>query len=997
MLRREWKKLLSNKMMLVVVLAIIAIPTIYTTLFLGSMWDPYGNVDKLPVAVVNEDQPVTYEGETLDVGKQMVDNLKEDNSLDFHFTDADTAREGLKDGTYYMVITIPDNFSANAATLTDDKPQKMELSYDTNPGTNYIASKMSATAMETIESSIREEVTKTYTEAVFDQISEAGDGMQEAADGSGKLKDGAVELAEGNQTITDNLKTLADSSLTFRDGSKTLTQGLKTYVDGVSTVNSGAKELDSGAASLKDGLDQLNGQLPTLTSGVAALSDGTAQLAQGTETAKQGSAVLKSGTELVDDNLQTLNAGLSTLQAATANLPAQTAQLDEGVGSVQAGTESLQAGLQDLQSGVEQLVQSTDTVSSQLQAGNTQALSQIRAGAQNMKDKVDAFLGAMGNGQTTGAVQTLDVSGIQNELNQIAGGKDSADTSAAAAAQAAADTGAAGTADVSYLYDSLNQAVEAQDMDAVAAIANEAIAAAQNNKEAADDASNRLAAAGEALNNSSAALTQAGQALGRAADVSEAVGGMSAPTAETGTAGIGALQSQLQEMSAGLQQIIDGTNTAAAQLNAGVSYGLGQLKAGVTQQIQPGIAKLTEGARSLNQGVSAVKAGTSDLAASSGELTEGIQSAAAGGQQLKTQGTEALKSGAAALDDGLSALQTGSQDLDNGVQTLAGSVPTLTGGVGQLADGSSQLKDGTVSLVQGTGQLTANNSTLLSGSSQLGEGAKQISDGANLLYEGSQTLGNGIKQVEDGSQTLKDSLADGAETVKDTKMGEDTVDMFAAPVDIHETQITTVENNGHAMAPYMMSVALWVGCIAFSLMYPLTKYSGKLTSGTAWWASKASVLYLIAILQAIVMVFMLHVCDGFEPVEMGKTLAVACVTSLAFMSVMYFFTNTFGKVGSFLMLVFMVIQLAGSVGTYPLELSGSFVPYLHDWVPFTYTVEAFRSTISGGESIQGAIVFLAVIFVVFTALTILEFQIRTKKIRAKKHTLDEWLETKGLA
>ena len=64
------------------------------------------------------------------------------------------------------------------------------------------------------------------------------------------------------------------------------------------------------------------------------------------------------------------------------------------------------------------------------------------------------------------------------------------------------------------------------------------------------------------------------------------------------------------------------------------------------------------------------------------------------------------------------------------------------------------------------------------------------------------------------------------------------------------------------MAPYMMSVALWVGCIAFSLMYPLTKYSGKLKSGLAWWGSKASVLYLIALLQAAVMIFMLHLCDG---------------------------------------------------------------------------------------------------------------------------------------
>ena len=115
------------------------------------------------------------------------------------------------------------------------------------------------------------------------------------------------------------------------------------------------------------------------------------------------------------------------------------------------------------------------------------------------------------------------------------------------------------------------------------------------------------------------------------------------------------------------------------------------------------------------------------------------------------------------------------------------------------------------------------------------------------------------------------------------------------------------------------------------------------------------------------------------------------------MSVMYFFTNTFGKVGSFLMLVFMVIQLAGSVGTYPLELSGSFVPYLHDWVPFTYTVEAFRSTISGGESIQEAVIFLTVLWIVFTLLTILEFQIRTLKMKRGKRTLDNWLEEKGLA
>lgn len=96
-----------------------------------------------------------------------MDNLKENDSLAFNFVDADVAKEGLKNGTYYMAITIPKNFSANAATVMDDQPEKMILNYETNPGTNYIASKLSETALGKIKTSIREEDTKTYTEAIL--------------------------------------------------------------------------------------------------------------------------------------------------------------------------------------------------------------------------------------------------------------------------------------------------------------------------------------------------------------------------------------------------------------------------------------------------------------------------------------------------------------------------------------------------------------------------------------------------------------------------------------------------------------------------------------------------------------------------------------------------------------------------------------------------------------------------------------------------------------
>ena len=104
MVRQEWKKLFHNRILLLVVIAVIAIPSIYTTLFLGSMWDPYGKADQLPVAVVNKDQAVFYEGKELKIGEELTEKLKEDDSLDFCFTDEKTANRWLADGKCYIDV-----------------------------------------------------------------------------------------------------------------------------------------------------------------------------------------------------------------------------------------------------------------------------------------------------------------------------------------------------------------------------------------------------------------------------------------------------------------------------------------------------------------------------------------------------------------------------------------------------------------------------------------------------------------------------------------------------------------------------------------------------------------------------------------------------------------------------------------------------------------------------------------------------------------------------
>ena len=706
MLRQEWKKLFSNRILLVVTAAVIIIPAIYTTLFLGSMWDPYGNVGKLPVAVVNHDRPAVLDGRTLHIGKDLAEELKGNDSLDFCFPSEEDAEKGLETGRYYMVITIPEDFSENAAALTAPSPEKMVLQFKTNPGTNYIASKMGETAMKELKNSIREEVTRSYAQVMIDKAAEAADGVAQAVDG--------------------------------------------------------IQNLDTGASSLAGGIAE----------------------------AGEGGEKLASGTAAADESMVSLSKGLSVLEEKTSGLPAAASALDEGAGALTDGAQSISQGLDTLSTGVSDLQEGADALSAGLNAvtgeGGAQS-AQLRSGAAALRDALGAIISTMPTADSGPADITGDLSGLAAELS--------------------------------------------------------------------------------------------------------------------------ALQQQAAALSQGIDAYTAGADTAA---DAGL-----QLAAGVTQ-LQAGVDSLRSGMSDLNSGIISLRSGTSSLAESAPALTEGITQAAGGAEQIQQQGTLALRLGAADLDNGL----------------------------GQLGEGAADLKNGT---------------------SLLASEAARISSETEIFSDGSR------------------------------EQREEIVDMFAAPLEIEEEQVTYVADNGHAMARYMMSVGLWVGCIAFCLMYPLTSCPGKPGSGVKWWLSKASVLAVTAVLQAAVMLGALAFFDGFEPERAALTALTACTASVAFMSVMYFFTSLLGRVGSFLMLVFMVVQLAGSAGTYPLEISGSFVPYLHKWVPFTYTVTAFRSTISGGEDISGCLFFLLALTVVFTVLTVLEFRIRAARIGRGDRTLIGWLEAHGLA
>ncbi|MGT2936006.1 YhgE/Pip domain-containing protein [Streptococcus castoreus] len=291
----EFKALIKNPKLIIIMVGISLVPALYNMAFLGSMWDPYGHVNELPIAVVNQDEPAYLNGKSLTIGHEMVDNMSKNGDLDYHFVSEETAKKGLKDGKYYMIITLPKELSKKATTLLDRRPEKLMISYQTSKGHGVVASKMGETAMAKLQKSISQKITKNYTLAVFASMTELQSGLKEAEIGSQKLAFGTATVQNGSQTITSNLTTLSGLSRQFAQGVNQLISGLSLYTGGVGQLTSG--------------LDNLSTEMPIYFNGISRLSQGAAQL-------HQGLLQLTQATDISDgkfETMQTLTAGLPTL------------------------------------------------------------------------------------------------------------------------------------------------------------------------------------------------------------------------------------------------------------------------------------------------------------------------------------------------------------------------------------------------------------------------------------------------------------------------------------------------------------------------------------------------------------------------------------------------------------------------------------------------------------------------------------------------------------
>lgn len=454
MLREELKSIWKDKKFTLSIIVMFFMPILYSGMLLWAFWDPYGSIEDLPVALVNEDEGAEMDGEQLALGKELVDKLIEEKQFDFFEVPADEANQRLENQEFYLLIKIPKNFSEHATTLLEDNPEKLQIEYIPNEGYNFLSSKIGDTAIEKIRAEVNNQVAKTYAEKLYDSIDQLSNGLGDAAEGSSELADGIKKVAEGTTDLKGYLEQLASSTITLADGTKTLYSGIKSASDGAKTLASSTSQLSNGISQLKDGANTLSSGSSSLqeglskyTSGVDELTSKYQMLLENQQTLQNAMGSVSNGASSIATNAASLAEGTeglaqgignlqTQLQAVIAMLPAdQQAALNASLEQLATASTTIAGGAQQLAKGTSDFSTSVATLTeknAQLSAGYSQvgdALTQISGNSESLR----SGMAEIANGQQTlaaklgeasdGAVKLTDgANSLSNGLAQIVSG-----------------------------------------------------------------------------------------------------------------------------------------------------------------------------------------------------------------------------------------------------------------------------------------------------------------------------------------------------------------------------------------------------------------------------------------------------------------------------------------------------------------------------------------------------------------------------------------------
>jgi len=256
---------MKDKFKYVVLFVILFIPFIYSFFYLKAYWNPYGkgNIDNLPVAIVNDDNG--------DKGKSLIDGIKDSKKLKVSVISEEKAEDGLYDGDYYAIIKIPKSFSDDMESVSSDNKRHATITYSPNQKANYLASQIINTVILNVEKNLDNEINSKIVGSLTSNLKEVPNSLDTINSGFDKLSDGTKKLENGTGELYNGTNTLATNYNMFNDGVYKIKSGSNTLTNSINQLNTGINTLDSEVAKF----DSLKSNLMELGSGISELKTGS--------------------------------------------------------------------------------------------------------------------------------------------------------------------------------------------------------------------------------------------------------------------------------------------------------------------------------------------------------------------------------------------------------------------------------------------------------------------------------------------------------------------------------------------------------------------------------------------------------------------------------------------------------------------------------------------------------------------------------------------------
>lgn len=363
-MKKNFKGAFANPIVVIVLIGIIIIPSLYALLNIQACWDPYGNTGDVPFAIANLDDGASFNDKDINVGKELVKDLKKNDKFQWTFVSEDDLRKGVYNGTYYAGIVIPKNLSENIVSITGDNPQQAKLEYVVNMKTNPVATKLTDSGANAVYTSLNAKIVEIIDIAAYQKLGELQAGLAEGAQklanggkqlqaGSAKVQAGASQVKSGESQVKDGASQVKSGASSLNDGASQLKQGSDQLSDGASQVEKGSEELSAavdpslipdgpikdyaegnvkladGSSQVAAGGKQLANGANQLANGGSQLADGANQVAEGSSKLAEGSVSLASGATLLSNGATNALFAASSSLGSTANTLGGITGIDE--------------------------------------------------------------------------------------------------------------------------------------------------------------------------------------------------------------------------------------------------------------------------------------------------------------------------------------------------------------------------------------------------------------------------------------------------------------------------------------------------------------------------------------------------------------------------------------------------------------------------------------------------------------------------------------------